>query len=267
MPVIHPTAIIGKNVQLDDSVEIGPYTVIEDNVSIGADTKILGQCRICSYTEIGSGNKIYPFAAIGGDPHDYSFDITKGASFTKIGNNNLIHEYVTIQRGAHPGTTTEVGNDNFFMAMAHVAHNCQIGNHVIIACGSLCAGYVQVQDNALVSGNCCVHQFCRVGRFAVLSGGSSISVDLPPFMIGDGRNGGVRSFNKVGLSRAGWTKEEIRVVRNIYDIFFRQGLNMSNARKKVEETIPRCPITDEFFAFLEQAKRGILSGRDSGRRS
>lgn len=266
MAKIHPTAMIGENVRLDDSVEVGPFCIIEDDVAIGAGTVLLGQCRICSHTTIGKGNKIYPFAYIGGDPNDYSYDPSKGDSGTVIGDNNLIRESVTIHRGAHPGDVTRVGSSCFLMAMSHIAHNCQIGSHVIMAVNAICAGYVQVGDHAFLSGNTCVHQFCRVGRFAVLSGGSAISMDLPPFMIGDGRNGGVRSFNKVGVSRAGWSRETIRIVHNLYNTFFRSDLNTSNAIQEVEKNFPQIPEVLEFLDFVKSAKRGILSG-GSGRRA
>lgn len=265
MPVIHPTAIIGNDVHLDETVEIGPYSVIEDHVTIGAGTVLRGQCRVCSYTTIGKNNTIYPFACVGGDPHDYSFDLKNGPSYTEIGDNNLIHECATVHRGAHPGTKTIVGSNCFLMAMSHVAHNCIIGDYAILASNALCAGYVEVGAHALISGNTSVHQFCRVGRYAVLSGNSAISVDLPPFMIGDGRNGGVRAFNKVGLSRAGWSREQIRQMHNLYDVFFRRGLNVSNAIKLVETEFEQTPEIVEFLDFVKSTKRGILSGGSTRR--
>ena len=265
MAQIHQTAIIGNDVELDDSVFVGPYCIIEDHVKIGANTRLIAQCHIYSNTMIGSGNTIFPFATLGGVPNDYSYDPTQGESYTRIGDNNIIREGVSIHRGAHAGTVTTVGNDCFLMGNAHMGHNCVIGNHVIMAMDALCAGYVQIGDRAFISGNTCIHQFVRVGRFAMLSGGSSISMDLPPFMIGDGRNGGVRSFNRVALQRAGYSVEDIRTVHKMYDIAFRRGLNMKNALAEIEATLPQIPEVKEFVEFVRSAKRGVLSGGSTRR--
>ena len=146
-----------------------------------------------------------------------------------------------------------------------MAHNTVIGDYVIMALGALAAGYVQIGDHAFISGNTCIHQFVRVGRYAMLSGGSAISMDLPPFMIGDGRNGGVRSFNKVALERAGYSREDIRTVHKMYDIAFRRGLNMKNALEEIETTLPQIPEVKEFVEFVRSAKRGVLSGGSTRR--
>ena len=153
------------------------------------------------------------------------------------------------------------------MANAHVAHNCKVGNNVIMVVGATLGGYVEVGDKALLSGLIAVHQFCRVGRMAVLSGVSAISVDLPPFMIGDGRNGGIRGFNIVGLRRNGFSAETIHAIKKVYDIFFRQGLNTRNAIERTLAEVPQLPEVVEFLDFVRSSKRGILSGDRHGRRS
>ena len=203
MAKIHPTAIVAPDAKLADSVEVGPYCVIEEDVEIGAGTRLLGQCRIGAHTVMGEENIVYPFAAIGTDPEDYSYDPAQ-VSYTRIGSRNRFREGVTVNRGTMPGSTTTIGDGCFLMANAHVAHNCQVGNKVIMVTQCGIAGHCQIGDNCLISGLSGVHQFCRIGRMAVLSGGSAISMDLAPFMIGDGRNGGVRGFNIVGMRRNGF---------------------------------------------------------------
>ena len=265
MAQIHQTVIIGNDVELADSVFVGPYCMIDDHVKIGENTRLIAQCHIYSNTTIGANNTIFPFATLGGVPNDYSYDPSQGESFTRIGDGNLIREGVSIHRGAHAGTETVVGNECFLMGNAHIAHNCVVGNRVIMAINALAAGYVQLGDRAFISGNVCIHQFVRVGRFAMISGGSAISMDLPPFMIGDGRNGGVRSFNKVALERAGYSRDDIRTIHKMYDIAFRRGLNMKNALAEIEATLPQIPEVKEFVDFVRSSKRGVLSGGSTRR--
>ncbi len=267
MPQIHPTAVIGTDVELAESVVIGPYCVVGDHVKIGAGTRLVSQCHVGDYTAMGEENVLYPFASIGTDPEDYAYDPEKGPSFTKIGNRNKFREGVTVNRGTHAGTETVIGDGCFLMANAHVSHNCILGNNVIMVPFSGIAGYCQIGDKCLISGLSGMHQFCRMGRMAVLSGGSTISMDLPPFMIGDGRNGGVRGFNLVGMRRNGFAPETIRAIKNLYDIFFRHGLNMTNAIAKAEAEVPMLPEVVEFLDFVKSSKRGILSGDHHGRRS
>ncbi len=267
MAKIHPTAVIGSDVSLGEGVEIGPYCVIEDHVAIGDNCRLIAHCFVASYTTMGSGNVLYPFASIGTDPEDYAYDPAQGPSYTKIGNDNKFREGVTVNRGTHAGTTTVIGDGCFLMANVHISHNCILGNGCIFVPMAGIAGYCEVGDKCLISGLSGAHQFCRIGRMAVLSGGSTISMDLPPFMIGDGRNGGVRGFNIVGMRRNGFSPETIRAIKDVYNIFFRHGLNVTNAIKKVEEEVPQLPEVVEFLDFVKSSKRGILSGNHHGRRA
>ncbi len=267
MANIHPTAIIGDDVKLGENVVVGPYVTIGNHVSIGDGTVLMTKCHIDDYTTMGAGNRVYPFASIGTDPEDYAYDPSQGASFTRIGDGNRFREGVTVNRGTHAGTETVIGNGCFLMANVHISHNCVLGDNIVMVPFSGVAGYCRIGDRCLVSGLSGMHQFCRMGRLAVLSGGSTISMDLPPFMIGDGRNGGVRGFNKVGLKRAGFPDATIRVIRNLYDIFFRRGLNVTNAIKEAEATQPAIPEVAEFLEFVRSSKRGILSGDHHGRRA
>jgi len=264
---IHPSAVIGNDVTLGEDVEIGPYCVVEDHVSIGSRTRLISQCHVASYTTLGEENVLFPFASVGTEPHDYSYDPSQGPSYTRIGDRNRIREGVTVNRGTHAGTETVIGNDCFLMANVHVAHNCVLGNNIVMVPFSAAAGYCQIGDRCLISGLSGIHQFCRVGRMAVLSGGSVISMDLPPFMIGDGRNGGIRGFNIVGLKRNGFSRETIHAIKELYDIFFRQGLNMPNAIARAEAELPQLPEVVEFIDFVKSTKRGILPGDHHGRRA
>ena len=265
MPQIHPTAIVDPTAKLADSVIVGPYSVIEHDVEIGEGTKLLGQCRIGAYTSMGKNNVVHPFAAIGTEPQDYAFNGI--VSYTKIGDDNLFREGVTVNRGTHENTATTIGSGCFLMANAHIGHNCQVGNKVILVVAAALAGYCEIGDNCLISGLSGTHQFCRVGRMAVLSGGSQISMDLPPFMIGDGRNGGIRGFNIVGMRRNGFAPETIRAIKNVYNIFFRLGLNTTNAIAKVTEEVEQLPEVVEFLDFVRSSKRGILPGDHHGHRA
>ena len=265
MPQIHPTAIIDPTAKLADNVIVGPYCVIEHDVEIGEGTNLIGQCRIGAYTTMGKNNVVHPFAAIGTEPEDYAF--TDIVSYTKIGDNNRFREGVTVNRGTHEGTVTKIGNGCFMMANTHVAHNCQLGDNVIMVVFSGLAGYCEIGDKCLISGLSGMHQFCRMGRMAVLSGGSQISMDLPPFMIGDGRNGGVRGFNIVGMRRNGFAPETIRAIKDVYNIFFRSGLNGSNALAKIEAEVEPLPEVVEFHEFVKSSKRGVLTGDRHGRRA
>ncbi len=265
MPEIHPTAVVHPSAKIADNVVIGPHCVIEHNVEIGAGTRLISNAFIGCHTTMGENNLVYPFASIGSDPEDYGFD--GSVSYTKIGNNNRFREGVTVNRATHEGETTFIGDGCFLMANAHVAHNCKVGNNVIMVVGATLGGYAEVGDKALLSGLIAVHQFCRVGRMAVLSGVSAISVDLPPFMIGDGRNGGVRGFNIVGLRRNGFSAETIRAIKQVYDIFFRQGLNTKNAIERTLAEVPQFPEVVEFLDFVRSSKRGILTGDRHGRRA
>ena len=266
MAKIHPTAIVAPDAKLADSVEVGPYCVIEEDVEIGAGTRLMGQCRIGAHTVMGENNLVYPFAAIGTDPEDYSYDPAQ-VSYTKIGNGNRFREGVTVNRGTMPGSETVIGDGCFLMANAHVAHNCVLGNKVIMVVQAGIAGHCHIGDCCLISGLSGIHQFCRMGRMSVLSGGSAISMDLAPFMIGDGRNGGVRGFNIVGMRRNGFSPETIHAIKELYDIFFRHNLSMKNAIEKAEAEVPQLPEVVEFLDFIKTSKRGILTGNRGSRRA
>jgi len=254
---LDPTARLSPDVELGPGVEIGPGVIIEGPTRIGAGTRIQAHAYIGPYTTIGENNLISFGAVIGHEPQDYAF---KGEpSYTIIGKENLIREYVTIHRGTLPGSATRVGDHNFLMALSHLAHNTQIGNHVIVINGALVGGYVEVQDRALISGNCVIHQFCRVGRLAMMRGGSRASRDIPPFCISDGEHT-VRALNLVGLKRAGFTRERISALKQAFRILFLHRVNLKTALARVEAEVPLTDDVRYLLEFIRQSKRGVAFG-------
>ncbi len=257
---IEATARIGADVELAPGVDIGPGVIIDGPTQIGAGTKIQARAYIGPYTTIGEDNLISFGAVIGHEPQDYGF---KGeASYTIIGNHNIIREYATIHRGTKPGSATRMGDHNFLMALAHMAHNSSLGNHVIVINGALIGGYVEIQDRALISGNCVVHQFCRVGQLAMMRGGSRASRDIPPFCISDWEHT-VRALNLVGLKRAGFDRERIGALKAAFKILFFQRRNMKQAVQQVEAEVT--PTADVLYLleFIRSSKRGVAMGPKS----
>ena len=218
MAKIHPTAIIGKKAEIDSSVEIGAYTIVEDGVKIEKNVKLHPRVYVYGGTEIGEGTKVHVGAVLGDIPQDLAFEDKK--TYLKIGKNNIIREYVTIHRGTKENTSTEIGDENFFMAVSHAGHNCKIGNKVILANGVLLGGYVQVDDMAFISGNVIIHQFCHVGTLAMIGGFSGISKDIPPYMLVRGVSR-VRSLNIVGLKRAGFTKDAMKELKETFNLLYK----------------------------------------------
>lgn len=257
---IHPTAIVDKNAVLDPSVQVGPYVIIEPNVKIARGVKIHAHAYICKNTEIGEDTEIHIGAVLGNVPQDLAF--TDKDSFLKIGKRNVIREYVTIHRGTKEGTQTVLGDDNFIMATAHIAHNCQIGNKVIIANSALLAGYVQVEDGAFISGNVVFHQFCRIGKLSIIGGFSGVNKDVPPYMSVRGPSV-VWSINLVGIRRAKFSREVINQIKDAYNDVYRSGLNTDQALAKISERNPG-PEVMHFVNFIRDSKRGICKYKFEG---
>ena len=266
MAKIHPSSIVEAGAVLDDSVEVGPMCYIGSHVKIGAGTKLVGQCRIDGYTEMGENNIVYPFASLGMNAQDVHVEEGK-KTYLKVGSNNIFRECFTAHTGTLPDTTTVIGSHCMFMACTHVAHNCQIGDCVIMVNSAGLAGYCEVGEHALISGLAGTHQFCRIGRYAIISGGSVFSQDIPPFMMAEGRNGGVKMINLVGLKRGGFSDETIRVIRDVYKLYYRSGLTPRNALEAIRTKLPQIPEVQEFIAFCESSKRGVLAARLNGKRS
>jgi UDP-N-acetylglucosamine acyltransferase len=261
-PVVHPSAVLGGEVELDDGVEVGPYCFVDGRVRIGAGTRLVSHVTILGNTTIGRDNVLHPNVVIGDEPQDVSY--TGGPRAVRIGDRNIFREGVTVHRGSEQGEVTIVGDDNYFMQNSHAAHDCRIGNSTIIAGGALLAGWVEVGDQALVSGNCVVHQFVRVGRLSLMRGLSRTSRDIPPFCIADGTHT-VHAINIRGLRRAGWNAAQINAVRRAFRTLFLTRRNLKAALEDLlGEGLPSAEVS-ELIEFIRASRRGVAFGpKDHG---
>ena len=253
--MIHPTAIIHPKAKLDSSVKIGPYVVIDEGVEMGPECVVGPHVYITGLTKIGARNRFHAGCVIGDEPQDLKY---KGEpTRLRIGDDNVFHEHMTVNRSTTLDGETVVGSNNFLMQHSHIAHNCAIGNRVILAGGALLAGHVTVQDGVFISGNCIVHQFVRIGTLAMMQGGSGVSMDLPPYTIAQGANG-ICGLNVVGLRRVGMSPADRLELKQVYKALFRSGQNMraavAAARGKFKSA---AAIT--LIDFVAAAKRGVCS--------
>lgn len=254
---IHPTALVDRRAEIDPSAEVGPYVVIDGPVRIGPRSRLLAHVTVVGDTVIGAENVLYPGVHVGHEPQDLGY---RGApTGVRLGDRTVLREGVTVHRGTQPETHTEVCSDVFLMANAHVAHNCRLGDHVIVANGALLGGHVHVGERAFVSGNCVVHQFVRIGRLAIMRGLSRTSRDVPPFSLVDGTHE-VHGVNRVGMRRAGFDAERIRVVGTAFRMLFRVRQNLGEAVDRVERELGGVPEVAEVLAFIRASKRGVAMG-------
>ena len=257
MSEIHASAIIGKDVELGVTNVIGPHVIIEDAVKIGSHNVIHAGAYLCRGTEIGNHNEIHMHAIIGHEPQDVAFK--KEPTFTKIGNDNILREFVTIHRGTKAGTATVIGDSNFLMGYSHVAHNCVMGNHVIMVNLASLTGYCVVEDQVFLSGMTGFHQFTRIGRLAMVSALSAANKDIPPYMICGGRPAVVLGINVVGLRRAGIPAGIREEIKQAYKVLYRSGLNVTQAVEAMKKNL-KSPEVKHLVDFIEASKRGILDG-------
>jgi UDP-N-acetylglucosamine acyltransferase len=253
--VIHPTAIIHPKAKLDATIQVGPYAVIDEGVELGANCVIGPHVYLTGLTTIGTHNRVHAGCVIGDAPQDLKYK--NEPTRLRIGDHNVFREHFTVHRSTRPDAETIIGSYNFLMANAHVAHNCVIGDHVILANGALLGGHVEVQDRAFISGNCLVHQFCRVGTLALMQGGSAISMDLPPFTIAQGGNV-ICGLNAVGLRRAGFSAEQRTELKKLYHFLFRSGKNLRDAIAEAQKNFSGAPA-EILLEFVAGAKRGVCT--------
>lgn len=254
--MIDKTAVIYKGARIDDSTDIGPYTVIKDGVTIGKNNKIASHVVIEGNTAIGDNNKIFQFASIGSIPQDLKY---KGED-TKlvIGNNNIIREYATFNTGTVTGNgVTAVGDSNLFMMHVHVAHDCIIGNHTVLANNATLAGHIEIHDYAILGGICAIHQFVRVGESALIAGGSMVVQDIPPYLVASGDRAKIYGINRIGLERRGFSKEEIDMVKNAFKIMYRSKVTTKTAIERIKQELSGSDKIEKFTSFIEKSKRGI----------
>jgi len=253
---IHPTAIIAADAQLEEGVEIGPYSIIGPEVTIGKNTIIGPHTVIDNYTRIGEGCKILQFCSIGAPPQDLKFGGEKTGVI--IGNFNTIREYVSIHRGTTADTgMTVMGDHNLLMAYVHIAHNCQMGNNVIIANSTGLAGHVHVEDYAIISPLSGVHQFCRIGAHSMIGGASAVVKDIPPYTMANGNRATLFGLNLIGLQRRGFPERSISALKHAYRIIFRSDLLLEEALEKTQQEVEDCPEVRHFIDFIQKSKRSI----------
>jgi UDP-N-acetylglucosamine acyltransferase len=257
MNKIHPTAIVSPLAKLGSNNIIGPYVIIEDEVTIGSNNTIGPHAVLMGNTTIGDDNKIHSGAIIGDLPQDLSF---KGQeSYLIIRNNNQIREHVTIHRGSKHLSKTSIGDNNLFMTASHIAHDCEVKNNVIIASGSLVSGYVKIEDNAFVSGNVVIHQFCRIGKLSMIGGGSRINMDIPPYMSAVGHSASIQTINLVGLRRANISLESRNDIKKAFKYLYRSHLSVSSALELIKNECYSNEVRD-LEIFIQNTKRGITKG-------
>ncbi len=255
MSQIHPTAEIHSGAELGHDVVIGPYCVIGSKVRLGERCVLRNHVSIEGPCVIGPENEFFPFACIGQRTQDLKYD--GEPTHLNIGERNCFREFVTVQRATAPGSVTTIGGFGNFLAYTHIAHDCTVGDHVIFSNNGTLAGHVEVGDYAIIGGLTAVHQFCRIGVHSITGGCSKIVQDVPPYMIADGNPAEVRSINKVGLERRGFSAEAIKHIRRCFRLIYRSDLNLKQALEELRE-LPSSPEMEAILAFAETSERGLI---------
>lgn len=253
--MIHPTAIIHPDAKIGADCLIGPYCVIGQHVELGAGCRLHSHVVIDGHTKLGRENEIFPFAGIGLKTQDLKWK--GGVTRTEIGDFNTIREGVTIHRATNDSEATRIGSHNNLLTYVHIAHDCQLGDHIIMSGFAGLAGHVIVEDHVVMGGYSAVHQFCHIGKFAMLGGCSKVVQDIPPFMIGDGNPAETRTINKIGLERNGFSEEAQTALRQAYKLLFREGLTLENAIERMEKDLPPLPEVQHLINFVRKSERGL----------
>jgi len=254
---IHPTAIVSPEANISEGAEIGPYTVIGPDVNIGKNTIVGPHVVIDAHTDIGEGCRIFQFASIGAVPQDLKFRGEKTRVI--IGNYNTIREFATIHQATSADIgVTIIGDRNLLMAYTHVAHNCKLGNNIILSNAANLAGHIHIEDFAIIGGMTGVHQFTRIGAHAFIGGASAVSKDIPPFVLVSGNYAKPYGLNMIGLKRRGFKEESIKALKEAYKIVFRSSLLLATAIGKVKNEVVDIPEVRQFVDFIEhRSTRGI----------
>lgn len=253
---IHKTAYVHKKAVVEDGVTIGPFCSIEKGCRIRKGTRLMSNVIVEGNTEIGQECTIYPFVTIGLPPQDIKYKNEETG--VRIGSGNCIREYTSIHRASVGGDgLTEIGNRNFIMSYVHVAHDCKIGNSVIMANLATLAGHVHVEDFAVIGGIVAVHQFTRIGAYAMVGGFSGIGQDIPPYTVASGPRAKLYGLNTIGLKRHGFTEQKVAILKKAYKILFRDKLTLRDALKKIESDLPPTDEVTRLVEFIEKNKRGI----------
>jgi len=256
MSTIHPTAIIHPTAELHETVSVGPYSIIEERVAIDSGTRIGSHVFIDQYTRIGKDCQIFPFTSIGTAPQDKKFKGEK--TELVIGDDNVIREYATINRGTpEGGGVTRIGNQNLLLAYIHIAHDCRLGNGITMVNVATLGGHVTLEDYSVIGGLAAVHQFVRIGAHAYVGGKTGVSQDIPPFVLASGERAKLFGLNIVGLKRHNFSNEVILALKKAYQLVIRSHLTIQEAMIRVEKEVPVVPEVKQFLEFVRHSKRGI----------
>jgi len=257
---IHPTAVVSSQAELGENVSVGPFSVVEDKVRIADETWIDSFVQIKDHTRIGRRNAIHSYACLGGIPQDLKY---KGeTSSLEIGDDNRIREYASLNRGSlEGGSITRVGSGCLIMAYAHLAHDCLLGNGVILANAVNLGGHVSIDEGAALGGLCAVHQFVHIGSYAYIGGMTGVAQDVPPFMLVAGERGWLQGVNLVGLKRQGYGREQLTNLKKAHKLLWRSGLNKDEAIRRIQSEIGSSPEIEHLLAFVQNSERGIIRSK------
>jgi len=254
--MIHATAIVSPQAEIDVNVDIGPFAIVAADVVIGAGTTIGSHSVIDSHTTIGPECRIFPHAVVGGAPQSLKYKGQK--TYAKIGRGTVIREFTTVHRGtAEGGGVTEVGNHCLLMAYSHVAHDCRVGSCVVLANAATLAGHILIGDFATIGGLVAIHQFVRIGEYAFVGGKSAVVKDVPPYVIASGDRATLHGLNRVGLRRHGFSENSLLLLKKAYRVIFRIGLTLNEALERVRAEVDQVPEVVNFIKFIESSHRGI----------
>jgi len=251
---VAPTARVHADVSIGSGTRIGDFCVIESDVCIGRDCVLEPYVYVKRWTTLGERNAISAGTVLGTDPLDKNFNGER--SYLRIGNGNIVREHYTISRGTEPESVTEIGDDNYIMTSGHIAHDCKIGDHTVICSCALVAGYVEVEDQAFISGGVVIHQFSKIGRLAMIGGNTRVNSDVPPFFLYSGFNVEAKGVNVVGLKRAGLGPQQITALKIAYRLLYRSGLKLEDALQRIEAEVGGEEAA-HLVKFIRGSKRGI----------
>ncbi len=256
MTNIHSTAIVSSKAELGNNVIVGPFAIIHDDVEIGNDCEIGPNAVIYDYARIGNNVKIFQGASVSNLPQDLKFD--KGKTILSIDDNTTVREFVTLHRGTLSTGITKIGKNCLLMAYAHVAHDCHIGDNCIIANGVQLAGHVEIEATVIIGGLSAVHQFTKIGKHAMVSGGSMVNTDVPPFIMTSGYPARFMGLNIIGLKRRGFKQEEIDAIKETYRLYYLTGINPKEAKERIVEKFGEEPNVKSILEFMEKSTRGLI---------
>ena len=255
--VIHPSAVVSPQARIGNRVRIGPFCVVGANVELGDDCVLHSHVVLEGHSKIGRSNEFYPFAAIGGKTQDLKYIGEPTA--LEVGDFNVFRENTTVHRGTHESLPTRIGSHNLLLCYSHVAHDCQLGDHIILSNSVGLAGHIVVEDHAIISGFAACHQFCRIGKHSIIGGLTKIVQDVPPFMIVDGNPASTRGLNTIGLQRRGFAEDDIRALKSAYKkLFLKKDGNLANSLSSLKAThAADTPQVAYLIHFIENSERGV----------